>query len=83
MLSPNEQTLLREKIMAMAKSLAEQADDVGRDFPEEARRIHYREAPERMIMGEATPQETKELLEEGIGVVALPITRRRKKGELQ
>jgi hypothetical protein len=66
------QALVREKIIAMARSLIEQSDYVGRDFPEEARRIHYQEAPERSIVGEATVQEAKELIEEGIDLVPLP-----------
>ena len=69
---PGMQALVREKIIAMARSLIEQSDYVGRDFPEEARRIHYQEAPERSIVGEATVEEAKELLEEGIDLVPLP-----------
>lgn len=81
-LSP-EQIALRNKIIAMAQSLAEKADYVGRDFPEEARRMHYQEAPERPIVGEATPQEASALLEEGISVVPLPLTAVPKKDRLQ
>ncbi|HZN25493.1 MAG TPA: DUF1178 family protein [Burkholderiales bacterium] len=51
----------------------EKTEDVGRAFPEEARKIHYREAPERHIRGNATVKEVKALLDEGIEVVALPI----------
>lgn len=69
---PSMQALVRDKIIAMARSLIEQSDYVGRDFPEEARRIHYQEAPERSIVGEATVQEAKELIEEGIDLVPLP-----------
>lgn len=46
---------------------------MGHDFAEEARKIHYREAPERSIRGHATADETAELREEGIEVVSLPI----------
>lgn len=48
-------------------------EDVGADFPEEARRIHNSEAPHRNIRGTATRQETEELLEEGVPVMPLPI----------
>jgi hypothetical protein len=48
------------------------AENVGRRFAEEARRIHYEEAPARGIYGEATPVEAQELTEEGIVVVPLP-----------
>jgi hypothetical protein len=48
-------------------------ENVGTEFPTEARRIHYREAPHRNIRGVATRTETEELLEEGIQVMSLPI----------
>jgi len=47
-------------------------DYVGAEFPDEARRIHYGEAEDRGIYGEATPTETEELLDEGIAVMPLP-----------
>jgi hypothetical protein len=46
---------------------------VGRSFPEEARKIHYKESPERRIRGSASAQEVDALREEGIEVVALPL----------
>lgn len=52
-------------------------EDVGDAFPEEARKIHYKEAAERQIRGNATHEEVSELLEEGIEVVALPIPKHR------
>ncbi len=48
-------------------------EDVGKTFPEEARRMHYKEAPHRNIRGVATLEETRELVEEGIEVVPLPV----------
>jgi hypothetical protein len=48
-------------------------EDVGKAFPEEARRIHYKEAPHRNIRGVATVEETRELIDEGIEVVPLPV----------
>jgi len=47
-------------------------EDVGRRFPEEARKIFYKEAPERAIRGTASGQEVTELKEEGIDVMAIP-----------
>ena len=47
--------------------------DVGRAFPEEARKIHYGEAPERQIRGVASTKEVEALRDEGIEVVALPV----------
>jgi hypothetical protein len=52
-------------------------EDVGAAFAEEARKIHYREVPERKIRGTASPDEVVELKDEGIDVVALPIPRDR------
>jgi hypothetical protein len=48
-------------------------EDVGSNFAEEARRIHYQEAPERNIRGTVTLEETEALAEEGIDVMPLPI----------
>jgi len=53
-------------------------ENVGERFPEEARRIHYGEAPERGIYGDATLEEAQELNEEGIKVAAIPWRRRRR-----
>ena len=48
-------------------------EDVGRRFVEEARRMHYGEAPARSIRGQASPREALEMREEGIEVMALPL----------
>lgn len=48
------------------------SEDVGERFPQEARLIHYDQAPARNIRGTATREEAGELLEEGILVVPLP-----------
>ncbi|MDO9451198.1 MAG: DUF1178 family protein [Rugosibacter sp.] len=53
--------------------MARQADNVGDRLPEEARRIHYKEAPPRNIRGVATAEETRELLDEGIMVLPAPV----------
>lgn len=52
-------------------------DNVGTEFAEEARRIHYGEAEERGIYGEATSEETQSLDDEGIEVFRLPNPPRR------
>lgn len=49
-----------------------EAQDVGAAFPDEARRIHRGEAEERAIRGEASPEEARSLLEEGVPVLPLP-----------
>ena len=48
-------------------------ENVGEDFPAEARRIHHKEVPRRNIRGVATGEETQELLDEGIAVMPLPV----------
>lgn len=48
-------------------------EDVGERFPEEARRMHYGESPQRGIRGQATPEERAALADEGIEVVPLPL----------
>jgi hypothetical protein len=58
------------QVLALA---AKQAENVGERFPEEARRIHYDEAPARSIRGVASADETLELLEEGILVLPAPV----------
>ncbi|HUD26555.1 MAG TPA: DUF1178 family protein [Burkholderiaceae bacterium] len=47
-------------------------EDVGERFPEEARRIHYKEAPERGIRGVASHAEAEALAQEGVRIMALP-----------
>ena len=56
----------------MIRHVIAQTEDVGQRFPEEARRIHYKEAPVRSIRGVASPKETEALADEGIEVAFLP-----------
>jgi hypothetical protein len=57
----------------MLDELLTKSEDVGTQFPEEARRIHYKEAPARSIRGQATDEEHEAMVEEGIPVARLPI----------
>ncbi len=59
--------------LAMAKRIVDNTDDVGEDFADEARKMHYGEAPERGIRGQATREQTEALAEEGIEVMPLPL----------
>lgn len=59
--------------MQMVRRVMANTEDVGDRFAEEARRMHYGETDERGIRGQATKEETVELLEEGIAVVPLPV----------
>ena len=57
--------------MEMARRVIANTDDVGNQFAQEARRIHYGEADARGIRGTSSPDETMELLDEGIAVMPL------------
>lgn len=48
-------------------------ENIGNEFPDQARRMHRKEIPHRNIRGVATREETQELLEEGVPVMPLPI----------
>jgi len=54
------------------KHVEENCEYVGDSFPEEVRKMHYGETPERGIYGEASHEESLELLEEGIDVIPVP-----------
>jgi hypothetical protein len=72
MVSPQEREL-RAKLKELREHLIKNADNVGAKFPEEARKMHYGESEHRSIYGEASPQEAKELLEEGVELHPLPV----------
>jgi hypothetical protein len=57
----------------MLDELLSKSEDVGKKFPEEARRIFYEETPARPIRGQATQEEHDELVDEGIPVARLPV----------
>ncbi len=72
MLSPQEQEF-RKKLKELRDHLTANADNVGKKFPEEARKMHYGETEHRSIYGEASPEEAKEMHEEGIEFHPLPV----------
>ena len=72
MVSPQEHEF-RAKLKELRDHLVKNADHVGAKFPEEARKMHYGEIEHRSIYGEASPDEAKELVEEGIEVHPLPV----------
>lgn len=57
----------------MLDELLTKTEDVGKQFPAEARKIFYEQAPARAIRGQATPEEHEELLDEGVPVARLPL----------
>ena len=64
-----------EKILKEFKEKIEKnSENVGRNFAKIAREIHEGDAPERSIIGEATPKETLELIEDEIPVTPLPLS---------
>jgi hypothetical protein len=71
-MSPPEREL-RKKLKELRDHLTKNADYVGPRFPEQARKIHYGEIEHRSIYGEASPEEAKEMHEEGIEFHPLPI----------
>jgi hypothetical protein len=72
MISPQEKEF-RAKLKELRDHLTSNADNVGKKFPEEARKMHYGEIEHRSIYGEASPQDAKELHEEGIEFHPLPV----------
>ena len=72
MLSPQEHEF-RAKLKELREHLTKNADNVGAKFPEEARKMHYGEIEHRSIYGVASPQDAKELAEEGIEFHPLPV----------
>lgn len=60
------------KLRHALQEILRRSEDVGADFPEEARKIHYAEIPARSIHGTASATEVIALLEEDIGVIPLP-----------
>jgi hypothetical protein len=57
----------------MLDELLTKTEDVGRDFPNEARNIFYERAPGRAIRGQATQEEHDELIDEGVPVHRFPV----------
>jgi len=70
--SPQER-VLRQKLKELREHITKNSNYVGARFPEEARKIHYGETEHRSIYGEASPDEAKELHEEGIEFHPIPI----------
>lgn len=65
------ETALAAAWMAVARHVVANTTDVGGQFAEEARKMHYGEAEVRNIRGQTTPEQARELVEEGIEVMPL------------
>jgi hypothetical protein len=64
---------LRAKLKELRDHIVKNADDVGERFPNEARKMHYGDLEHRPIYGEASPEEARALIEEGVEVSPLPV----------
>ena len=73
---PNTQEGMLSLLGKVLSAVISNTEDVGKQFAEEARRIHYSESPDRAIRGEASIDEFESLREEGIEVMMLPVMKK-------
>ena len=64
---------LRAKLKELRDHIVKNADNVGEQFPNEARKMHYGDIEHRPIYGEASPEEARSLIDEGVEVSPLPV----------
>jgi hypothetical protein len=64
---------LRAKLKELRDHIVKNADNVGERFPNEARKMHYGDIEHRPIYGEASPDEARALIDEGVDVAPLPV----------
>jgi hypothetical protein len=64
---------LRAKLKELRDHIVKNADNVGERFPNEARKMHYGDIEHRPIYGEASPEEARSLIDEGVEVSPLPV----------
>jgi len=82
--SPNSESSIRfttapEQLEMLREFVEKNFEDVGEDFSEESRRMHYGETQERAIRGQASPEDIVELEEEGITTYTVPSSIPKKK----
>lgn len=68
-----EQRKMMAQLKDMAQKMRDNADYVGDKFAEEARKIHFGETDQRGIYGEATPEEARGLIEDGVEFLPIPV----------
>lgn len=71
-MAPHERELVA-KLKELRDHVLKNADNVGKKFPDEARKMHYGDIEHRAIYGEATTEEARALIDEGVEVAPLPI----------
>jgi len=64
---------LRQMARELHEKLVDATEDVGAAFPAEARKIHAGDSPERAIRGQASLEEARDLLEEGVSILPMPV----------
>lgn len=70
--APSQSRPPAERLQQFLHWVRRNFEDVGSRFPEEARRIHYGESPERLIRGQASREEVESLVDEGVPVLPVP-----------
>ena len=73
LLMAQQETELLAKLKELRDHIKANADNVGEQFPEQARKMHYGEIEHRPIYGDASPTEAKALIEEGVEVMPMPM----------
>ena len=68
----NLEKKIKKQLVELKRYIEKNCKNVGDNFPREARSIHYDKKTSKGIYGKATPEETAELLEEGIDVATIP-----------
>ena len=63
---------IKKQLLDFRRYIEKNCKDVGDNFPQEARSIHYDKKISKGIYGRATPEETAELHDEGIDVATIP-----------
>ena len=63
---------IKKQLLDVRKYIEKNCKNVGENFTREARSIHYDKKTSQGIYGKATPEETSELLEEGIEIATIP-----------
>ena len=63
---------MKTQLLNVRKYIEKNCKNVGDNFTQEARSIHYDKKSSQGIYGKATPEETSELLEEGIDIATIP-----------
>ena len=63
---------IKKQLLDVRRYIEKNCKNVGENFTREARSIHYDKKTSQGIYGKATPEETSELLEEGIEVATIP-----------